>query len=293
METAPTQLEDSNKVVLAAVCLLSGVAPLVARWLPNESLAIIYGLIVASIFGASAFYLSRRPSLHAFKPLFLAFFAFSAVQVLNNTVPKFVLTHLLKEAGTAGNPLASTMWGSIVIQLTETAIALVPIFLLTMASRQSAGEIYLQQGRIGFWFCAALVFFLAMYLLTPRAAAHRFPVHGAVTISRYVSLTPPLLLMVITNGFQEEILFRALFLRKFISIFGFWTANVIQALVFTIAHVGISYTTNVILFLILFVFPLGLFCGYLMRRTDSVLAPAIFHAGADIPIYLSFLSFVT
>lgn len=48
-----------------------------------------------------------------------------------------------------------------------------------------------------------------------------------------------------------------------------------------------------LLFLIVFVFPLGLFGGYLMRKTDSVLAPAIFHAGADIPIYLSFLTFVT
>jgi membrane protease YdiL (CAAX protease family) len=88
-------------------------------------------------------------------------------------------------------------------------------------------------------------------------------------------------------------LFRALFLRKLISIFGFWTANVIQAIVFTVAHVGIGYTANAILFLIVFVFPLGLFCGFLMRRTDSVLAPTIFHAASDLPIYLSFLSFVT
>jgi membrane protease YdiL (CAAX protease family) len=63
--------------------------------------------------------------------------------------------------------------------------------------------------------------------------------------------------------------------------------------VFTVAHVGISYTPNALLFLVVFVFPLGLFGGYLMRRTDSALAPVIFHAGADLPIYLSFLSFVT
>jgi hypothetical protein len=141
---------------------------------------------------------------------------------------------------------------------------------------------------------ATLVFFVAFYLLTFRVTTrHLFALHGAMTFSRYLSLTPSLLLLVMTNGLQEEMLFRALFLRKLISIFGFWTANVIQAIVFTVAHVGIGYTVNSILFLIVFVFPLGLFCGFLMRRTDSVLAPTIFHAAADLPIYLSFLSFVT
>lgn len=293
MEAAPPKLENGKKVVLAAACVLSGILPLAARWLPGEPLAIIYGLAVASILGVATFFLARHPTVQNLKPLFLAFFVFSVVQVLNNTVPKFILANVLHEAGTAGNPLASTLWGSVVIQLAETAIALVPIFLLTMSSRESLGEIYIQRGRIGVWLAAALVFFFAAYLLTPRAAAHRFPVHGVVTISRYLSLSPSLLLMVISNGFQEEILFRALFLRKLISLFGFWTANVIQAIVFTVAHLGISYTANVMLFLVVFVFPLGLFGGYLMRKTDSVLAPAIFHAGADIPIYLSFLSFVT
>jgi membrane protease YdiL (CAAX protease family) len=42
-----------------------------------------------------------------------------------------------------------------------------------------------------------------------------------------------------------------------------------------------------------FLFPVGLIAGFLMRRSDSVLAPAIFHVGADLPIYLAFLTFVS
>jgi hypothetical protein len=294
MDTAAPQLGHRNRLFLSAVCLLSGVLPIVARWLPNEPWALTYGVVVASILGVIALYLGRRPRMSALRPLFIAFFVFALVQVLNNSVPKFVLTHVLNETATAGNPLASTLSGSIVIQLVETAIALIPVFVLTIASGETAGAIYLQRGRIGFWLFATLVFFVGFYLVTFRVTTrHLFAVHGAMTFSRYLSLTLPLLLMVISNGLQEEVLFRALFLKKFISIFGFWTANIIQAAVFTIAHIGISYTANTILFLILFVFPLGFFCGYLMRRTDSVVAPAIFHAGADLPIYLSFLSFVT
>ena len=40
-------------------------------------------------------------------------------------------------------------------------------------------------------------------------------------------------------------------------------------------------------------FPLGLAAGYLMRTTESVLTPAIFHGALDIAIYLVFLSYVS
>jgi hypothetical protein len=39
------------------------------------------------------------------------------------------------------------------------------------------------------------------------------------------------------------------------------------------------------------VFPLGLIAGYLMRSSNGVICPAIFHAGVDIPIYLGFLTY--
>ena len=54
-----------------------------------------------------------------------------------------------------------------------------------------------------------------------------------------------------------------------------------------------TYTPNAILFILVSVFPLGLIGGYLMRRSGSVVAPAIFHAGVDIPIYLAFLTYVS
>jgi hypothetical protein len=58
-----------------------------------------------------------------------------------------------------------------------------------------------------------------------------------------------------------------------------------------VAHGGVTYTPVAILFLLVIVFPLGLLLGYLMRTSNGILAPALFHAGADIPIYLAFLTF--
>jgi membrane protease YdiL (CAAX protease family) len=38
---------------------------------------------------------------------------------------------------------------------------------------------------------------------------------------------------------------------------------------------------------------LGLFAGYLMRRTNSVLTPGIVHGAVDMGIYLAFLTYAT
>jgi len=55
----------------------------------------------------------------------------------------------------------------------------------------------------------------------------------------------------------------------------------------------VSYSANTFVFILVAVFPLGLIGGFLMRRSNGVVAPALFHAGVDIPIYLAFLTFVS
>jgi len=98
---------------------------------------------------------------------------------------------------------------------------------------------------------------------------------------------------VISNGFQEEFLFRALFLQRYGIFLGAYLANVVQALVFAFAHLGVTYTPSAVVFTLVAVFPLGLIAGYLMRSSNGVVAPALFHAGLDIPIYLAFLTYVS
>ncbi|HXQ17168.1 MAG TPA: CPBP family intramembrane glutamic endopeptidase, partial [Caulobacteraceae bacterium] len=277
-DEAPAQPEPSKKWLLSALCLSGGVLPVAARWLPGDFLRLSYGLLIAFIFLIAAALLGKSVNLRRLRLLLLAIFTFSLIQILNNFLPGYALTHILHETATAGNPLASTLSASVVIQLLETSIALIPIFILNRASGEHPGAIYAQKGKIGRWVIFAILAFLVFYLITFRVTArHWFPINGSMTVGRYLSLTPPLLLMVLTNGLQEEFLFRALFLRKYTALLGPHTANLIQAIVFTIAHVGVTYTPNALLFLIVFVFPLGLFMGYLMRRTDSVIAPVIFH----------------
>jgi membrane protease YdiL (CAAX protease family) len=61
---------------------------------------------------------------------------------------------------------------------------------------------------------------------------------------------------------------------------GPYRANVITAVVFALTHLEVEFTTFLPWFIIL-AFLLGLLLGWIMRRTDSILAPALIHAGID------------
>ncbi|MGN6813008.1 MAG: lysostaphin resistance A-like protein, partial [Thermomicrobiales bacterium] len=113
-----------------------------------------------------------------------------------------------------------------------------------------------------------------------------------LSLAHLLALTPALLVVAFTNGFEEEVLFRGLFLEKYQALFGFGVANMLQAAAFAIAHVGISYTPAALFFIVVLVFPLGLAAGYLMRATNGITVPVIFHAALDLAIYLAFLSYV-
>jgi uncharacterized protein len=289
-----TPLSVSQKSLLAVLCLVAGVLALSMRYVPGEAVRIVWGLVVAAIFLALALSLRQRPSLRRYWELPFAFFVLSVFVVLDNTVPTFVATSILHNPPISGNPLASTIGGSVIVQVVEVVITLVVVVGLTKAAGGSLDSLSLRWGSFGRALIigmAGFVFFFALFLIHP--ASRFFPTHGTMTTSHVLALTPALVTVVLGNGFLEELVFRGLFLRKYNVIFGPYLANAVQAAIFALAHVGVSYTPFALLFIALIVFPLGLLLGYLMRSSNGIVAGTLFHAGADIPIYLAFLSYVS
>ena len=276
--------------MLALACLGSGLAALAGKWMPGEGAKIAYSVVVTALFLALTLQARRRASFRRFWELPFAFFVLAFVQLLNNSIPHYVGV-LMHDTPTTHNGLASTVHGSVIIQLLDTAIGIVPVLVFTKLAGMDLGSIYLRRGRFGARFVMALVGFGLFFGASLRGAHRLIPTNGTVTPGRFLTWTPALLVMVISNGFQEELLFRGLFLQKFHDFFGIHGSNFLQAAVFALAHIGVTYTPSALVFIVLYVFPLGLLTGYLMRTTDSVIAPAIFHAGTDIPIYLAFLSY--
>jgi membrane protease YdiL (CAAX protease family) len=294
-------LATGEKWLLAILCLCAGIVPLAARWISEDAATrLASGLLVAVVYLVFTLFARREPSLRPFWELSFAFFIFALVQVLNNSIPGYIGTDILHAPPNAGDPLASTVSATVVVQLLEALVAIVPVVGFTRLVGRDLGSIYARPGKRGGWLVFAVVFFVAVYLfiatlpLRPDSPVHRlFPMNGALTLDRLLALTPALLVMAISNGFEEEFLFRGLFLQKYHAFFGIAMSNVLQAVIFSVAHAGVTYTPSALLFIVAVVFPLGLAAGYLMRATNGVLTPAIFHAGLDLAIYLTFLTYVT
>jgi membrane protease YdiL (CAAX protease family) len=294
------QLAVSQQWTLALVCLCAGAAPLAGRWIPDAVARIAYGVLLTAAYLAVTLFARKRASLQQFWELSLAFFVLALVQVLNNSIPGFVATAILHAPPTTGNPLASTVYGTVVVQLVTTLVAIVPVVVFTLVSGRDLGSIFVRRGRLGGWLIVSIVFFALFYLfmatipLRPAGIAQRLlPTNGTVTLDHFLALTPALLIVSISNGFEEEFLFRGLFLQKYNRFFGAGVSNGLQAAVFSVAHAGVTYTPSALLFILVLVFPLGLVTGYLMRATDSVITPGIFHGALDMAIYLPFLTYVS
>jgi membrane protease YdiL (CAAX protease family) len=286
------QLGIGAQGALAGISLCAGIAPLAARWISNDAIKLAYGLFLCLVYLTVTLVARRTIVLRPFWPLSFAFFIFAFVQLLNNAIPPYVATHLLHAPSVPGNPLASTVSGTVIIEVLDSVLAILPIIVLIVVSGQGLVSIYARVGKTGRWLILPII---TLILFSYNVASHHseryIPTNGHVSGHQLVAWIPLVLIMVSANVLQEEFLFRGLFLQRYDAFFGPPVSNVLQAIVFAVAHAGVTYTTGLVLFIVLFIFPIGLVCGYLMRRTNGVVIPALFHAGFDIPIFVAFLSY--
>lgn len=296
----PSPLNAREKWILAIVCLSAGIAAFATHWIPDDVTRVVLGVLLAAVYLACTLYIRRSSSLRKFWELSFAFFVLAVTLVLNNSIPGFVGTSILHSPPDAGNPLASTASGTVVVQLLGTFFAIALVIASTLVTGRGLESVYARPGKPGGWLIFAIVFFVAFYVfiatlpLRPDSPAQRLlPTNGPLTFDRILALTPALIVISLANGFEEEFVTRGLFLQKYNALFGARIANILQAMVFASAHAGITYTPSAVLFIVVVVFPLGLFAGYLMRQTNGVFAGGIFHGALDMAIYLPFLSFTS
>ena len=174
--------------------------------------------------------------------------------------------------------------GRAVIKATDTIILLVTVLVLAKLFQIDFDSIYLRKGKLRLGLIIGLAGFAAMSLFA------FFEAHDmGISNRRLLSLAPWILTFVFANGFFEELMSRALFLKKFEPFLGAFLSNLLTAFVFGIGHAGVTYTTNVLEFAaITFIF--GLIWGYLMQKTGALWASALFHAGADTLIIIGIFS---
>jgi membrane protease YdiL (CAAX protease family) len=281
--------------LFAVACIVVGFLPVLAGYIPNDVARLAYGLLVTSVLLAVALLAKRSPDLRRYWEIPLAFFGLSLFILADRYVPHLLVAHILHDTPVSGNPLASTVSGTVIVQFDELLLTVIAVLVVLWVSRSSLDSIYFCRGRVGGAYVFGVVGFVALYLLTYRVLAHShfIPVNGTFSFSRYLHLTPALLAVAATNAFSEELLFRGLLMSRLNIAFGPRLSTLVQAVIFASWHIGVSYTASVLVFVVLLVFPLGLLAGYLTRSSGSILPSSILHAGVDIPIYLGFLSYDT
>jgi len=173
-------------------------------------------------------------------------------------------------------------------KLKTVTIVAVTVILLTRLSGSSLGSIYIQKGNLKSGLTIGLIAF-------GIAAAGSIPMSqimftgGEVSLAEVLRWSPWILIFVLGNATNEELLFRGLFLRKLEPFYGRFLSNCLVVLVFTGLHLGVTYTRDQMIFLIVVV-PVALAWGYIMQKTDSIWGSILFHAGMDLPIIIGLLS---
>jgi membrane protease YdiL (CAAX protease family) len=170
----------------------------------------------------------------------------------------------------------------------SAGIAALVVLFLTKVSGESMGSVYVQRGKL----FTSLAIGLATFLI---AAAGAIPVSQLLFSGKSVAMAdllrwvPWLFIFVLGNAFFEELLFRGLFLRKLEPFYGKFISNCLIILVFTGLHLGVTYTRDQMLFLVILI-PLAFLWGYIMQKTETIWGSVLFHAGMDLPIALALLS---
>jgi membrane protease YdiL (CAAX protease family) len=174
--------------------------------------------------------------------------------------------------------------------LISIMIIVVPIILLTKISKNDMSSLYLQKGNTRLGIIIGLLTF-SIFLLTALPTAIYIFGGQHIPFDRLIDLLPWILLFIFLNGIREELLFRGLFLKKYGTFLGVDASNVLQALIFSLAHLSTQITLFTFIYLTLTFF-LGLAFGAVIQKTDSLLGSIIFHAGADIPLIIAVFSFL-
>ena len=180
------------------------------------------------------------------------------------------------------------MDGFALAKLSDALLIIIPIIVLTRIAGGDMASLYLKKGNLKLGLLIGLLGFAGFVAISIDSATDLF--YGTdLDVWRIFSWTPWILVFVLANGALEELLYRGLFLKKLEPFMGPNSSNLLLALTFAIPHLGVTYTSDISTFFVILLI-LGLAWGYIIQRTDSLLAAILFHAGADVVLVIGLFS---
>jgi hypothetical protein len=90
----------------------------------------------------------------------------------------------------------------------------------------------------------------------------------------------PALILILSTGFVEELIFRGILQRAAVESFGGWGIVYISSL-FAILHIGFLSWVDVV-----FVFAIAMFFGWVVKKTGSLLGVTLSHGLTNIILFI-------
>lgn len=236
---------------------------------------IIVKTILIIIFLAISILLYWNKRLNKYWKVFYAFFVVATAAFLSLSLSKLGLRVFNLEM--------NTLKGITVYKLLEDLLIIFSISVLIKIAKGNMSSIYISKGNLRLGLIIGLASFFGLFLLSFLITTQN------INSAKFLSLTPSLLIIALADGFMEELLFRGVFLKKFEPFMGASLSNLLAALIYSLAHLQVTFIPSLPIFLIA-TFLFGLLWGYIMQKTQSIVAPALFHAGVDTLILIDFLA---
>ena len=180
----------------------------------------------------------------------------------------------------------NTTNGLAVGKVLEVILVVVPILVLTKLSGVDMGSIFLKRGNLKLGLgIGGLVFvnFATSALMFFATRFTRMELLGTAIVWG--------LAFSFANGFMEELWVRGIFLKRFEPFLGLHGSVWLTAIIFAVMHGAAYYFMPAVLpIFVLNTLALGLACGYLMMKSDSIWGAVLIHAAADLFLFIAALA---
>lgn len=181
-----------------------------------------------------------------------------------------------------------TSQGLAIEKICETLLKTVPILVLVKVSGSDFGSVFLKRGnsKMGLGIGTLVFFFLA-------TASFMFAAQRFTSLDTLVAAVVWGIVFSVVNSFMEELWLRGIFLKRFEPLLGVNASVWLTSIIFALMH-GFAFYFDpfVLLFFTINTLVLGLACGYLIMKSDSIWGAVLIHAGADFFLFIAMLASV-
>ncbi len=242
-----------------------------------------FAAVVCAVFLAAAMLFKRSPRLARFWLLAYAFFAacfYNLVADLFGRYEPAILGWFGASQGT--NP------GMGLGKVYELLLAAVPFIALTLLSGADLKSIYLARGNFNYkWGLGIGALFLVNYLtsvLMFYGTGYTMPALGSAILWGLV--------FSLCNSMLEELWVRGLFMKKLLPLIGAAGSVIVTSTWFGVMHLlSVVYMPPfAIPVYVINTFTMGIACGILMLKTDSIWGVFGLHAAADLFLFIAMLA---